>query len=200
MRRLQRPQQHNPPPGRSGARLWGTPGKRKKTSPYPGMAAAIKEGTRPKTTARQMQDRTDKDLTNSERQCGRMQGKWISTHGKPVRLETHHRPTRPGTSRRELPSANDGGDGSAPTRRAEEPPRPTTTAAHGLRVHGSARHDLRLLAWTPCAGCTQHSGATPTGNTTFLPAAWSTSSERSRRTDTPLNPNGLAPKPWTAAS
>jgi hypothetical protein len=49
-------------------------------------------------------------------------------------------------------------------------------------------------AWTPCAGCTDNTAERP-NREHDLPAARSTSSERSRlRTDTLLNPNGLPPQ------
>jgi hypothetical protein len=83
---------------------------------------------------------------------------------------------------------------SGPRRDALKTPtsRPTTHRSTLACVFTrDGRHDLPGPLWTPCRMHT-HSGATPTGNTT-LPAARSTSSERSRlRTDTPLNPNACA--------
>jgi hypothetical protein len=85
-----------------------------------------------------------------------------------------------------------------PTRRAEDPlpPRPTThRSTLAACSHATARGMTSLARLDTMRRMhRQHSGAAPTGNTT-LPAARSTSSERSRlRTDTPLNPNGPAPQ------
>jgi hypothetical protein len=83
-----------------------------------------------------------------------------------------------------------------PTRRAEDPPSRPTTHRSTLACVFTPRlvRGMTSPRGTPCAGCTHNTAGDPNRNTT-LPAAWSTSSERSRlRTDTPLNPNGPSPQ------
>jgi hypothetical protein len=80
----------NTTPGRSsGARLQDAWETEENLSVDPGMAAAIRSGSKDQVPARQSADALDKDLTNSERQgMGGCRGKWISTR-QAGSLETH---------------------------------------------------------------------------------------------------------------
>jgi hypothetical protein len=119
----------------------------------PGMAAAIKEWNtvyKDQAPARQSADALDKDLTNSERQgmWADAGGKWISTHGKPVRskLIASTRPTRPGL---DIPPGENCRVQTMevelwqrpPTRRAEDPlpAQPPTAARWPACSHATAR-------------------------------------------------------------
>jgi exonuclease III/ribonuclease HI len=145
----------------------------------PGMAAAIKEWNtvyKDQAPARQSADALDKDLTNSERQgmWADAGGKWISTHGKPVRskLIASTRPTRPGL---DIPPGENCRVQTMevelwkrpPTRRAEDPlpPRPTT---HRSTLACVFTRDGSCVGMTSLARLDtmrrmhrQHSGAAP---------------------------------------
>jgi hypothetical protein len=112
-----------------------------------------------------------------------MQGKWISTHSRFARNSLLAPDPRawadipPGENCRVQTMEVELWSG--PRRDALKTLCPTTHRSTGLRVHATARAWASLPLDTMRRMHTQHSGATPTGNTT-LPAAWSTSSERSR--------------------
>jgi hypothetical protein len=158
---LQRPQQHNRTP--LVRAFWADAWETEETSVDPGMA--IKEwNTVYKDQALHARVQTHSTRTSptvSDKECGD-EGKWISTHGKPVRskLIASTRPTRPGHPTGE--NCRKRWRLSCPRRDALK----TLPPAHHHRTHTlfvhtrrSRGHDL-LAALDTMRRMQQHSGAT----------------------------------------